>query len=496
MRIPKFEKPDPATLALFLGTWLAVGFTFGTLTLLGPVRWITSAMRDAGASEFAERAAVLTVIATYVALSFVFSVFLTRAATGGALWRRFAVPGTAWIMAVACLWLWMTPALVNGFQPVEIDTVARFTFGPYPERERFEQLRADGFTAVVSLLHPAVVPFEPTLLARERELAEEFGIELIHAPMLPWVGDNADTLVKLKELAVRTSGRYYVHCYLGRDRVGVVRALIERSSDSAVADVRAAPPTEFEFDKTHFERGPVTEIDDAVFLGPFPTDEEMMKYVLGGSFASVVSLLDPNNPDDVQWIDKERQLLEEHGVPFSLRPVPWLKYSPNAAQVAADHVRSLPRPVLVHGFRSEGSTAEAFALAYRTGLPAVAPSSFDEPMLGGQAQVLAPNVVIGPRPSGPEFGTYLYARGIRGVVFVGDGDREDAAHDRVVAEREADLEFRAVPAEVGRVAAMVAVDGPWYVYGPGVGQVQKDLATRFARSLAAPESATAAAAGR
>jgi protein tyrosine phosphatase (PTP) superfamily phosphohydrolase (DUF442 family) len=496
MGIPKFTKPDPATLALFLGTWLAVGFTLGTLTLLGPVRWITSAMRDAGASDLAERATVLAVIATYVAVSFVGSVALTRAVSGGALWRRLAIPVGAWAMAVACLWLWMTPALVNGFQPVEIDTVARFTFGPYPERDRFEQLRADGFTAVVSLLHPAVVPFEPSLLARERELAEEFGIELIHAPMLPWIGDNADTIAQLKELAKQTSGRYYIHCYLGRDRVGVVRGLIERHGDAAVADVRAAPPTDVDFNRSDFERGPVTEIDDAVFLAPFPTDEEMFQYVLSGTFASVVSLLDPNNPNDVQWIDKERDLLEEHGIAFSLQPVPWMKYSPESARMAADHVRSLPRPVLVHAFRSTGSTAEAFTLAYRTGLPTVAPSSFDEPMLGGQARVVAPNVVLGPRPAGPEFGTYLRARGIRGVVFVGDGSREDAANDRVVAEREADLEFRAVPAEVGRVAALVAVDGPWYVYGPGVGQVQQGLVTRFARSLAAPESAAAAAAGR
>jgi len=216
MPVPKLSRPTPLTTVLFLCTWLAVGFSSGTVTLLGPVRWVTSAMRDGGASGVAERAAVLAIVAAYVSLSFIVTLMLVRGAVRRGGWRRVAVPVGAWLAAAACLWLWMTPRLVNGFQPVQIDTVARFTFGPYPERERFEQLREQGFTAVVSLLHPAVVPFEPTLLARERELAEEFGIEFIHAPMLPWVGDAVATIALLQELAGRQTGRYYVHCYLGR----------------------------------------------------------------------------------------------------------------------------------------------------------------------------------------------------------------------------------------------------------------------------------------
>ena len=176
MKWPEFERPAPPTVALFLLTWLAVGFASGTLTLLGPVRWVTTAMRDGGAGALAERMTVVAIIVTYVALSFVASVMLTRMARNRSGWIRAAVAGVAWVAAGACLWLWMTPQLVNGLQPVQIDTVARFTFGPYPEREQLEQLKADGFTAVVSLLHPAVIPFEPTLLSRERALIAEFGL--------------------------------------------------------------------------------------------------------------------------------------------------------------------------------------------------------------------------------------------------------------------------------------------------------------------------------
>lgn len=493
MKLPEFERPTTLTVLLFLYTWLAVGFASGTVTLLGPVRWVTTAMRDGGASGLAERAAVVAIIAAYVSLSFVASVMLVRVTVRQVGWRRLAAPVGVWVSAAACLWLWMTPQLVNGLQPVQIETVARFTFGPYPERDRFEQLREDGFTAVVSLLHPAVVPFEPRLIARERALAKEFGIELIHAPMLPWVGDNAETLELLKGLAGRGTGRYYVHCYLGRDRVGTVRALIERMGEIAVADVRSDPP-ELEFDRRRFERGPIIEIDEAVFVAPYPTDEEMFKYVLGGAFASVVSLLDPDNPDDRQWIVKERQLLADYRVSFSLQPVPWMKYSPAAALAAAEYVRTLPRPVLVHAFHSEGVAADSFMNAYRSGLPPVSTIRFEDQMKGGQPRVVAANVVVGPRPAGPEFGSFLRSRGIRGIVYVGDGARPEARKDRRVAEQEAGLRFYVVPADVSRVTALVAVDGPWYVYGSGLTEIQSALAARFAGSLRqAPEVATAQA---
>jgi len=237
-------------------------------------------------------------------------------------------------------------------------------------------------------------------------------------------------------------------------------------------------------------------VDDDVFLSPYPTDEEMLDHLVDGTFAAVVSLLDPGNPDDRPWIDKERQILSDYGVPFSLQPISWMNYSPVAARAAADHVRTLPRPVLVHAFLSDGQAAEAFVLAYRSGLLPVSPMSFQEPMTGGQAQVIAPNVVMGPRPSGPEFGNYLRSRGIRAVVYVGDGARADAVHDRTVVAQEAAMPFHALPPEVGRIAALVAAEGPWYIYGPGLGQIQSALGARFAGSLGHAQATVITAAGR
>ena len=87
------------------------------------------------------------------------------------------------------------------------------------------QLKREGFT-IVSLLHPAVVPFEPKLISDEKKLAESIGVPLIHVPMLPWVSGNQEALATIRQLAADRTRHFYVHCYLGQDRVRVVRHAI------------------------------------------------------------------------------------------------------------------------------------------------------------------------------------------------------------------------------------------------------------------------------
>ena len=49
------ERFDVRTVADFAAVWLAVGFAAGTMTLLGPVRWITTALRDVATQTMAHR---------------------------------------------------------------------------------------------------------------------------------------------------------------------------------------------------------------------------------------------------------------------------------------------------------------------------------------------------------------------------------------------------------------------------------------------------------
>ena len=168
-------------------------------------------------------------------------------------------------------------------------------------------------------------------------------------------------------------------------------------------------------------------------------------------------------------------MLQRYGVEHSLLPIPWRVLSAERVLEVARRVRGLPRPVMVHAFQSDGVAAQAFAAAYTADLPAVSPRYFEETMAAGVATVHAPNVVLGPRPAGPEFGSYLLARGIRSVVYVGSADDAAAVHDRGVAVGEAGLEWSNLPADARRIAARVAVDGPWYVYGPELGSIRNEL---------------------
>lgn len=481
----RLARPTGRQIITFLVLWLLVGFASGTAVLLGPVRWLTGATRESGWSSGAESALVGAVIVLYVMLSFGLTLLATRRMY--ALRRRLAraaIPAIALAAAVAALALWMSPRMVNQMVAAEVSSVARFTFGPYPDEARFAQLRAEGYTAVVSLLHPAVVPFEPVLLARERELAARSGMQLIHAPMLPWISGNEGSLEMIRQLAESGTGRYYVHCYLGRDRTGVVQNLVRRLTRDGlpqVAEAIAWLEGSRAFQRGAFERGPIHVLDEGVYLTPYPTDEEMMNYFLrGGHVAHVVSLLDPANPDDVPWMERERAQLEEHRVPYSSLPLPGSPFDPGAVAEAVRRVRGLPRPVVVHGFLTDRGIAIAFRQAFESGLPPLDRAALARPLERGPVHVPAPNVAVGPRPQGPEFGTRLRAAGVRNVLRLGPAGDREAVEDRTVVTSETDLAWVDGSPGAGVLLERLAHGGPWYVYGPGAERIVPILAARAA----------------
>jgi protein tyrosine phosphatase (PTP) superfamily phosphohydrolase (DUF442 family) len=370
-------------------------------------------------------------------------------------------------------------------EPEAFDTVSQFTFGPYPTRERLLQLKQEGYTAVIPLLHPAVVPFEPKLLADEQALAEEIGIEVIHAPMLPWVGENEASLKKIKEIARTGQGRYYVHCYLGKDRVNVVKRIVEQVV-GAPAGTESAETRRLLDDEDAFERGKIYHLADQVYVAPYPTDEELFSYILNGSIRHVVSLLDPSNPDDIELIDKEQATFEIYEMPFTLSPISSQPYDPEQVLQVAEHVRTLPRPVVVHAFRSDSLATEAFLQAYMAHVPPLPPSLFQEPMAGGDVTVVAPNIAVGPRPTLSEFSSYLHPRGVRGIVYVGEAGAPDARKDQAAAQA-ADLEWQAFRSDDPSLFETIKSGGPWYVYGPEQSVVQQQIADQLGPAIPGDE---------
>ena len=354
--------------AVVLFFWLTTGFLLGTGTLLGPVRWTASHARSVGWSQTGENAAIVGIIAAFICVSGLLAFRLARVVSRarGRL-VRWGWPLAVSLAAAAMLHLWLTPSLLSGSSGGVTEAGPRFTFGPYPDEKRLRELEAEGYTAVISLLHPAVVPFEPILIADEERAARRAGIELRHIPMLPWISDNAASIEEIRRLAASKTGRFYVHCYLGMDRIQLVRRVVEQSDPVAdlsppiaAKSLRAVPA---------FERGGIEELEDGVFLTPMPTESEILRFVLPAGVKQVVCLLDPRDPDDAIWIAKERAQLATLGLPFEVLPVSDGPDRDRRIGEAVRAVRSLPRPLIVHAFfapsTGKSPSAAAFAKAYR-----------------------------------------------------------------------------------------------------------------------------------
>ncbi|RYE27124.1 MAG: hypothetical protein EOP48_34675, partial [Sphingobacteriales bacterium] len=189
--------------------WLFTGFALGTLTLLFPLRSWVNYVRDNDLSSTAENMGVVMIMLVLAIVSFIISLKLYKwHLRKQKIFVTITSSGIPLLFSIAALALFMNPDLVNsGSEAAEISQ--RFTIGPYPTAEKIEQLKKDGYTGIISLLHPPVVPFEPSLLNDEQKAAEENKVELIKAPMLPWIGDNTASLKKIEDIVKSNKGRYY-----------------------------------------------------------------------------------------------------------------------------------------------------------------------------------------------------------------------------------------------------------------------------------------------
>jgi hypothetical protein len=344
-----------AGIGLFLYVWLMVGFATGTATLLGPARWITGALRDSAWSAWEDRA-MIAVIVVYVAASFLLSAAITAYARRSRYRRlRTGIPAVATLCAVLSLWGWSNPAVyatvAGGLSGSPVTAAgAQFVFGPYPDRARLEELKKDGFAGVVSLQHPAVVPFEPQGISAERESARQIGIEFIHAPMLPWVSSNEASLETIRGVARRGTGRYYVHCGLGRDRTNVVKRMLEKMG-AATAGGTQPNTTATSFaarlaeGRKFMERGAFREVEKDIWVLPYPNEHELYGLMLAGQVSHVLVLFDPRHSQQEQWAGTLRKVFTDHGVPATFEaPRPGSRAWHADVMATA---RALPRPLAI-----------------------------------------------------------------------------------------------------------------------------------------------------
>lgn len=474
-------------IVLLLGFWLFIGFAVGTLFLLYPVRWWATLCREQAWSHATERSGVVLIILLLVLVSFAIANGVMTAFVRSHRWlTRLLLIAVTLSAAGTAYWKWINPSTMKGSMAAEQKAGLHFTFGPFPDVGRLAELKKEGYTGVISLLHPAVVPFEPQLITQEKQDAATAGIELIHLPMLPWVSDNTESMNKLRAIAKSKKGRYYIHCYLGADRVNVARRIIEQETGGLAEIEGAGASTRRSLDEQKkLERGPIYKLEEGLYLIPYPTDEEFLGFVLAGQVKNVVALLDPRDESQKKRIEHERELLAQYSLPFHLVEIGEEHYGGRRIVEALQKAKRLEKPTVIHAFFTPGKykspIGEAILIAHRTGLPPLPPSMWNATFAGGKPELIAPHVAIGPRPTESEFYESLYARGIRTALFVGDAAALPQAD--TVAASQAGVELRAIAPDAAVVLDTLTTGGPYYLYGPRAAAVKEPVRARYAEMM-------------
>ncbi|MDB5231630.1 MAG: hypothetical protein JWN76_2435 [Chitinophagaceae bacterium] len=347
----------------FFLTWLFTGFALGSFILLILVRNWTQFVRKNGYSGSVESSGVIILIIILIALSLYISRKLyhwhKRRRTAVVTFFALFIP---FLFALSALIMFMHPRFLNG--PNESSLVsARFTIGAYPSEDDMIELKRQNYTAIISLLHPAVVPFEPSLMRAERMDAKNAGLQLIEAPMLPWVSNNQASLNKIQEIIMSGKGRYYIHCYLGKDRVNFVKNFILKLNNDATMVIGEAESQRTFESMRKFERGDIYKLENQVYLTPFPTHEELLAFFLAGNIKTVVNLTDTSNKGIRQYNNEERESFNKTGITVKYLP---LKNNISDALLNRyiDSIRSYAKPLVIHFWETRSARNIQFKKMY------------------------------------------------------------------------------------------------------------------------------------
>lgn len=105
--------------------------------------------------------------------------------------------------------------------------------GPYPTESELRLLANNGVTEVISLMDPESA-VESRLVEEERRLVAARGLRFQNFPM-DFKDMNGQRSARALEQALQRiyaggSEKLYVHCYLGRHRVGLIEAALKKSA--------------------------------------------------------------------------------------------------------------------------------------------------------------------------------------------------------------------------------------------------------------------------
>jgi protein tyrosine/serine phosphatase len=102
----------------------------------------------------------------------------------------------------------------------------RIIVGPYPHEKDIEKLvKIKKVSLFISLLNPGI-PFEKSLIEKEKKILASYGVKFYNVP-LSFISLNSPHNYRqidkiLEVVKSHPKDKIYIHCYLGRHRVGFV----------------------------------------------------------------------------------------------------------------------------------------------------------------------------------------------------------------------------------------------------------------------------------
>jgi protein tyrosine phosphatase (PTP) superfamily phosphohydrolase (DUF442 family) len=348
---------------ILLLSWLFWGFALGTFILLFPLRKTVDMARNYGWSDVIENLLVFI----YIIILAVVSYLLARTTTSKIMHgdtskgAKAAYAGLPIFLAAIALYVMMNPALHN-YENTSTKLNTNFTIGSYPTKEKIKELKKEHYTAIISLLHPAVIPFEPKLLNDEISYAKEEGIDVISIPMMPWISKNEAAIDTLRKIVRNAKGKYYIHCYLGKDRVNVARRIIQQETNEKIIYEAGLKHRSID-DIQAFERGSIYKLATGVYFTPFPTEEEYFGYIIATDFQQIVALSNLADPAAAARIDAEGKSLTSYNIAYTVYDV-----NDEVTEIRikgiVDSVKAMKTPILIHTFHSDQPAAQLFMKMY------------------------------------------------------------------------------------------------------------------------------------
>ena len=348
------------SIVLFSCLWLCIGFPLGLWVLLaGPSKWLADYAHSTDMEMSKENILGKLIIIVYVIVAFLLTLFLHR------FIKKSKNKAVKWFIPGMLMLILLTSVYIFSYNPQWLISYSReasikniknqedkykhlnFVYGAYPNEEMIKSLKEQGYDGIVSLLSEAVIPAEPALMKVENELAEKYGIKIIKMPMMPWISKNEKTLQYARTFIQNKKGLYYVHCYLGRDRVNIFKSAAKKFGvKTNLEETTTIRKIE---DQPIWTRGSYFKLEKDVYLTPYPTDDEFIMFVLNDHFKTVISLLDNNVKENQIWITKEKKLLSDYSMNYVHHPL-----APTFNQKDLDALKKLinskKKPILLHGF--------------------------------------------------------------------------------------------------------------------------------------------------